>query len=520
MKKILILIVLTAITFVLRYYQVGLLPSILNRDEAALGYNAYLLKQTGTDEWGVRWPLSLQSFGDYKLAGYPLLIIPFFSLLGLTETAVRWPSVLAGILLIPLSYFFAKALRFSSKKSLIFAFLVATTPVFLFYSRMAFEANVALTLFVAALGMLFLPSEKRAFVFTDVLGILLTLAATLTYNTPLLLLPFIIALLPYWRGFKDSRRWLFAVGGLTAVMLFAGFQLLSVSSQKSGITIFQDETVWTRSVEFRESLPGVLKHVLGNRVVVYGQIILSNYAKSLSPVFLVQGKGGHPWHTVPGTGHILWVTYIFAIVGLLSQLATIIKNRKKLAELEPKRSILLLYLLCISLLPAVITVDAPHATRSLFTFFIIVLLASEGLLLLVNIVSKKYRTFLFIAFIAIIIGLFTYYVKNYFLIFPSEQHNFRPGFQENISTIESMYPEGSVAIVDDEGYHYILLAWYLKLTPEQYFSTVVRQMPDKIGFRYGEKVDRYHFIAKSDDRSEQEKIMLKWYKGAWELTTY
>ena len=67
-----------------------------------------------------------------------------------------------------------------------------------------------------------------------------------------------------------------------------------------------------------------------------------------------------------------------------------------------------------------------------------------------------------------------------------------------------------IAIVDPSGYKYILTAWYLKITPDQYFATNVRQLPDKIGFRYGERVTHYHFIANSADRSDDEKVLLQW----------
>src|SRR5258708_7256406 len=83
---------------VLRFWQLGSIPVILNRDEAALAYNAFLLKETGKDEWSKTWPLTLQSFGDYKLIGYPLLTIGSFFLLGYTDFAVKFPSAFFGSL--------------------------------------------------------------------------------------------------------------------------------------------------------------------------------------------------------------------------------------------------------------------------------------------------------------------------------------------------------------------------------------------------------------------------------------
>jgi hypothetical protein len=94
-----------------------------------------------------------------------------------------------------------------------------------------------------------------------------------------------------------------------------------------------------------------------------------------------------------------------------------------------------------------------------------------------------------------------------------------PGFDSMIQLIEKQNPQKTaVAIVDPSGYQYILTAWYLKIPAEQYFATNIRQLPDKIGFRYGQQVTHYHFIAKSGDRVPSEKILLEWRINGWRLS--
>jgi hypothetical protein len=63
------LVLITLLAFSVRFILSDSLPAALNRDEAAIGYNAMLLSQTGLDEWGRSWPLALESFGGYKLPG-------------------------------------------------------------------------------------------------------------------------------------------------------------------------------------------------------------------------------------------------------------------------------------------------------------------------------------------------------------------------------------------------------------------------------------------------------------------
>lgn len=213
-----LLICLTMVAFLIRFYQVGKLPVILNRDEAALAYNGALLQETGQDEWGRRWPLALESFGDFKLPGYPMMLAALFKILPLEDWVVRLPSVVAGATLIPISYFFARRFKISEQGSLMFAGLLTVTPVFFFYSRIAYEANVALTLFIWSLALLLTNSPVSKLKEGSALVILLV--AIFTYNTPLLLLPFMIPVVILWRGGNSWKKWLGPTLGLG--LLFFG----------------------------------------------------------------------------------------------------------------------------------------------------------------------------------------------------------------------------------------------------------------------------------------------------------
>lgn len=70
MSKKFILFSIFILAFLLRFVGLEKLSPPLNRDEAALGYNAYSLLQTGKDEHGISWPLAFESIGDYKMPGY------------------------------------------------------------------------------------------------------------------------------------------------------------------------------------------------------------------------------------------------------------------------------------------------------------------------------------------------------------------------------------------------------------------------------------------------------------------
>src|SRR3990167_1289916 len=104
MKKHLYIILIVILAAILRLYALDKFPAGLNADEAAIGFNAYSLLETGRDEHGASWPLVFRSFDDYKPPLYFYLVLPFVKILGLNIWAVRLPSALLGIASVYLLY--------------------------------------------------------------------------------------------------------------------------------------------------------------------------------------------------------------------------------------------------------------------------------------------------------------------------------------------------------------------------------------------------------------------------------
>lgn len=525
--SLIFLILVSFVGLTLRLYRLEKLPEILNRDEAALAYNAYLLGETGRDEWEVSWPLTLQSFGDYKLPGYSVALIPLFSIFGMHDWVVRLPSALASTALIPLLYFLSIRLGTRKQWALIAAAVVAITPIFFFYGRVAFESILALALFLGAVN-LFLARDDHVYrmMVKDLVGLGLFGIAIFTYNTPLLLLPFILPMIIWSRGWKLPKTWLLPVIGLCLIGWIGSRQLINLSAQKSSITIFKDETIWQQSVEYRQQFSDLAQVTVGNKYAFYSQLISRRFVDSFSPLFLVSGKGGHPWHSLPATGHIGLVMYVLFLLGVAIHFVRTVSLAAKRQWSDLIGPLNGLYLLVISLAPAAITVDAPHATRSLLFFMMIAYFAVISLeFVRDNFLSKinglrPLRSLIFMGLFTVLILQFAQYLGQYFTEYPAQQEMFKPGFGQVLQRVDKTYPNQPIAVVDPEGFQYILLAWYLRMPAEDFFSSVVRQLPDKIGFRYGEKVGRYHFIADVRDRSNQEKIVLKWNDSMWEVIEY
>ena len=523
-----------------RFFKLDQVVTILNRDEAALAYNAFLLKNAGVDEWGVHWPLVLESFGDWKLVGYPALLVGLYHFLPLADWVVRLPSALAGFGIVVLSYFYAKKIfRWSTLMSLFFSLLTATAPFLIFYARFAYEANLALFYLLLALFLFWYPAKQlKIRLGLDFLASLILLIAIFTYNTPFLLLPFLVGFVLLIR---DLRRWQWYLP--TLAMLFGVgvvglWQLWPVLTQKNEITIFTDPGVFFQFAQFRQNLPnGLLMKFLGNRYVFDLFLILKNFFASFSPNFL-SFNPYHPWHAVPGTGQVYLSVYILGSLGLLvvvfQLFSTLFKSLRKkglwakfklwfvkhfIYKAQPE--IVWLYLLVIGLAPASVTVDAPHATRSLLFLYAFLVMAGFFVWFLVKRLKKQVLLIFFFSLI-VTLEFFNYLPKLFSQYHQAQAEIYQAGFDRRVEEIEIEFPQEKIAVVDPGGYQYILLAWYLKLTPEKYLNQVKRQNPDSVGLRYGEQVGRYHFIVNPEDRQQAERVLLYWdkEKRSWRIKQF
>jgi len=207
LKKLLkykFLIAIVVLASILRFYNLTEVPPSLNWDEVSHGYNAYSILKTGRDEWGVFLPIIFRVFGDYKLPIYIYSTAFSVAMFGLNAFAVRFPSVLAGIATVILTYFLTYELigkRKISKTvgekeartiSLLASLLVTVEPWSFFLSRGAFEANMAL-MFIIAGVYLFLKGldNGKLFIFSALsFGF-----SVWTYNSARIFVPVIIIFL-------------------------------------------------------------------------------------------------------------------------------------------------------------------------------------------------------------------------------------------------------------------------------------------------------------------------------------
>lgn len=141
-KKGLAIILILGVALFSRAIDLGKNPAGVNHDEASQGYNSFSLLTTGKDEYGKSWPVMIRSFGTYASSLYTYMTILPVEIMGLNAVSVRVTSFIAGIILVVITI-----LALGPTTGLV----VAISPVFIFLSRAAFEANLALTILMLGL---------------------------------------------------------------------------------------------------------------------------------------------------------------------------------------------------------------------------------------------------------------------------------------------------------------------------------------------------------------------------------
>lgn len=432
MKKILFGVL--ALSFIVRFSGLSVLPPALNRDEAAIGYNAYSLLKTGKDEHAKIFPLNFQSIGDYKMPLYIYATILPVKVFGLNEFSIRFWSAAAGVVSVVALYFMTK--------NIYAALFMALNPWSVFYSRIAYEANLALALFLVGLALI---AAKKTW------GLIFWLLACLTYSSALIFIPLLI--IPLAIKYKPRLIWLI---GFFIIYCLIFMSLWQVSSQKQNITIFSDPYLidtYNRERTAKYETNPLMAKLFFNKYVYFGKMTLVNYLKTFTPDFLVFKGDNHPWHQIPGIGNFYAVEIILALIGL-----TLVK-------------FFWLYWLLVAPVASAITIDAPHSTRALFLLPVIIILASLGM----KKITKLSWLIILIYFINI-----AYAGYQYIQVYPNQASASLPvAIKEEILSQAGAGKEITLTGVHDSTYLYPLI--YLKIDPKIFQTTAKWSLPDTAG---------------------------------------
>lgn len=473
-KQLAVLLAIVLFAGFLRFYKLGINPPSLDWDETSLAYNAWALSETGHDEYGNSWPLSIQSFGDYKPPLYIYLLIPSLRMFGRTEFAVRLPSAVAGTLIVLVTFYLAKEMIGESNLliPLLASFLIAISPWHLQFSRIAFEANLGLLFYVLATWLLLRWINRQSswsLFFSSVAGS----AALMSYHSIRIVLPLLVLviLIVYKNKFSQHLRshagniLIALVPGMVTIVIVLYTMLIQGVGQSRFVetSFLTIDNLLTESRGRVERFPGdIVDHVANHRYLVYIKQYFEGYLDHFNIRFWFLDGDRIDRHRAPSVGLLYWFEFPLLMLGGLIVI-------KRITNGEQGAAVLALYAL---LAPAAsaLTGGTPSAVRSLLflpSFQIFEAVGLYGALKVIGKLNRLKRIFFSLFFILIFSFEFSHYLHQYYTHAPIEYaHAWQYGYKQMVERVmQEKDRYGKILITTSYDQPYIYFLWYGNYSP-------------------------------------------------------
>lgn len=490
-----ILIIILLLAAVLRFWRLDSYPAF-NADEAALGYNAYSLIQTGKDEHGNGWPIHFQSFNDFKPGGYVYLILPFVKLFGLNEWSVRIPGAFLGVLSIYVVYLLVNRLfKNNNNISLISAFFLAISPWHIHFSRGGWEVNVA-TFFITLgvyLFLRFVDIKKFSYLAFSFLAFGISLY---TYHSARLIIPLlgIGLIIIYWKEldlFKNFKKYLAYLFFFVLLMLPLVNDLLKPEavSRAAGVGLFADPGPISRIEEQRTQhldYRNIEARLMHNKLVNYGLAFFENWSEHYHGLFLFLSGDDIQRNKVPETGQMYLYDLIFVLIGLW----LLVRG------LNDKSSKLVLYWLLIAPVAAALTFQSPHALRAQNMVMPLVIISAVGFVSIWKWLNNNLKIVNWLLIIFMTWQFLRY--EHMFWTHMSKEYPYSSqyGVKELVEYIKLNNNDNKTVVVTDRyDQPYVLFLFYLGYDPAKFQKDHQLTPRDGYGFSTVRSFANYRFYS-------------------------
>ncbi len=487
------LIIILLIAFLIRFINLNTTPA-LNPDEAALGYNAYSLLETGKDEHGDPWPLHFKSFGDFKPGGYVYLALPFVKILGLTPLAVRLPNLILAVLTILFLYKLILLLSKSNALALLSSIVLCLSPWHIHFSRGAWESSAALS-FIVIGTYFFFKSIKEKFLLNFSIFVILYILSLYIYHSARLIAPllaFTLVILYFKFLLTKLPKILIPIifGIILAIPVAFSFLNNGGTKRLGGVGLTADQGPIWRANELINHHNNVklINRGMHNKRILYLVSWAQKYTSHFDLNFLAINGDEVPRSKVPEMGQIHLIELPFLILGIIFLLKTILFNKKS--------KIFILAFLLISPIASSLTFQAPSALRALAMVIPISILIASGIYYFFTLFKNK-NLFKIITLIFIIIYSYfvAYYLDAYFVHYPKRYpFAWQYGFDQLVPYLEQEKDKYSqIYVTNKYDQPYILFLFYSQYPPQLIQSQIKLTPPDNFGFSTVLDYNKYHF---------------------------
>jgi len=503
-KHLVLLLLILSIAATLRLYKLGQIPEGFHADEAAFGYNAYSLLETGKDEYGVAYPLIFKSFGDDKGALYSYLSIPFIALFDLNEFSVRLPTALFGIIAVYITYVLILHLTKERNVALIAALFHAVNPSAVLLSRVQSEPLVfGVVFFMGLLYWLFWVKNNRL-LFLFISTILLSLASLGSLTTRMFLFVFIPILIFTERIYKNRTQLLLTAAVYLvliscSVVAFSGGKADRVMQvnpfMKLDVQLPLDEAIREDGVMHKT---GVITRIMHNKVFAYGKSIGRLAFSYISPEFLFFESLEPIREKLPNTGILLFIEFPFILSGLYFM------YRYKMRW----RSLVVFWILSGIISLSFASAESPNIHRFYILLLPIHLITSFGLVYLMKAISNKRNKIIFAITVLFLFCVSEWFFLHQLFIHQPVHFPFYRGYayKELMQKVPKYYSKYSKIIITKGNENpYIFVLFYSAYDPKQYQLSGSHRDIDYQGF------DKYIFVPYDcpsfNEASPQPKIV-------------
>lgn len=493
--QVVLTIFVLCIATIVRLIGFNQVPPSLYWEEIALGYDAYSISQTARDYHGNFLPLvAFESFGDWKPSLYFYTIVPFIWLLGLTETAVRVPSLLSGLVIVLSAISITKTIL-SKEKNLdswiesylpwITGLIIAISPWAVHFSRSAWEVNLATALITVAMAIGIsirsTDSLKKLAIKSMLTACFLCLSAYAYHGTRLIAPLLGAGLAFYWiskykvSSFSElinKTRWLLmpAVTGLLLLLPILVSLNSNVGTQRFAETsIFSELDIIVESNAAIEATGGGIgARILFHRYFFYGRELLTNYLDHFRVDFLFLSGDSNPRHSSGYGGLLYYQEALLVLIGVLYGF------RKR-----PRESTLLLAWWLLSIVPAAMTKATPHALRILPAMPAILIFTGFGFISFAKLAGQytaamlpKKATWLLVTLglAALYVISFTFWWRHYYFVYPLAQaHEWQYGSSqmvEAVNKLSNQHKELPIYITREQGRPSVYYWFYSQTDPK------------------------------------------------------
>ena len=454
--------VIFLLALVFRFWNLGTVPEAVDEDEMALGYYAYSLINSGTDEYGNKFPVYFESSGDYKYGLYSYFSTIPVAFLGLNAFSTRFVAALAGSLSVIAIYFLVLEISGKRLLSLISAFVLALSPSHIHFSRVAYS-NILGALF-AIFSVLFLlrwlkKSGGKNVVFTFLFFTL----SIFTYQAYRVFLPavFVLFSLAFFKKLKGAKKAKAALWVVLALVV-VGISFISpesrVRSQGLSFLVNKPELIENFSEDNLAGTSLLTTRIVHNKATAFTLGFARRYFSYFDPVFLFsQTSPGAERHSTPGVGLLYLVEALFLLLGVVYAIKII----------KAEGTFLSFSLLLSSPIAASMVIEGRSTTRGIVVVFAYAIFIALGIYHLIK--EKKLGKYLVYP-IGLAYAASFFYFSHQYLVHKKYHHPWHSdfGLKEMVQVVNDNY-ENYKAVIMQDGHNTPYL-FYNKVLPEEFIE--------------------------------------------------